>query len=1062
MSMTRELASAVRRTLQLHSEGYASRRESSSSLRRLAVSAAAGLCFMSTVHAQSVTGSIYGNAGAGGGVVVIENIETGAKISVTPDANGRYSATTLPSGRYKVTLERDGTNVVRENVQVRVGQGTEVGLTGDNIETVLVVGTGANQIDLSTVESKLTVTRDLIYNVPVTPNLTSIALLAPGAVQGDSRYGNVPVFSGSSASENAYYINGFPVTQSLTQFGYTELPFNSIDQVQVSTGGYPVEYGRATGGVVSVTTMRGTNDWKFGSQYIFRPESTMGTPRNIYYGPNGRSGLPWGNEGQIYQYRNEDLAERQTVSLFASGPILQDRLFFYVAGEYINVEGGGTTGGGATPNAVASSAGTVATARINGWTEYEQKLPRWLGRLDWNISDRHQVSVTGLQDRIKEHDARSGFDYETLRRVGDVVSTYDRDRTTRTYVGNYSGYITDDLTVSAMYGQSKSEYEGGPGNYNPNCPTILVQVGAEAPNLNYPTCQLSGSADYLDGRFDKTEAWRFDVEYQLGSSHTLKAGYDWLEATSYVGSTNDGIAYPGALGVSFAGGYRWNYYKADDPNEVIYAPMGVGSPASAGGLGLQGYYVERNVGLNLSEPRARQAAQYIKDLWQVTDTVLVELGVRNEQFTNYNSAGTAYIDFDTQIAPRLGVTWDVLGDSSTKLYASAGRYHLAVPNNVARRGADGATNTSEAFVYSGVDPTTGAPTGLISLGPVYSANNEYGQSRDARAFAPSSLESHYQDTFAMGVEHAFDFDTLGRLTGGAKFTYSTLQSAIDDFCDSRPIYEWAATQGNKYTADQIDHVADFFGHCVLINPGESNTYRFDIDGDGQYDSIHLSKEMLRFPKLERKYVAVDLFLERPFSDKWYARLDYTWSQNYGNLEGQLNSDIGQTDVSTTLAGDYWELAENSGGFLPNDRRHMVKMSGYYQITPEFMLSGAFQYASGRPMNCRGAFPNIDPQSPNYGSYHFFCNGEPSPRGTFGRLPNTVRFDLGARYTPDWAPGLNVGVNVFNVFNRQSVANVAELYNQGASANTINPNWLRTVSYTQPRFVELSLRYDFNL
>ena len=95
-----------------------------------------------------------------------------------------------------------------------------------------------------------------------------------------------------------------------------------------------------------------------------------------------------------------------------------------------------------------------------------------------------------------------------------------------------------------------------------------------------------------------------------------------------------------------------------------------------------------------------QTAYYLKDRWQVSDNVLLELGVRNEQFTNYNSAGVAFIDLEDQWAPRLGATWDVFGDSSTKLYASAGRYHLALPNNVARRGADGATNTSEAFVYT--------------------------------------------------------------------------------------------------------------------------------------------------------------------------------------------------------------------------------------------------------------------------------------------------------------------------------------------------------------------------
>lgn len=1036
-------------------------------VKRTALSIALGMCVVSgVVNAQSVTGSIFGNAGAGGGTVVIENMDTGAKITVTPDANGRFTASTLPTGRYKVTLERNGGAVTqRENVRVIVGQGTEVGLSAaasgeaTSLDTVTVVGSAMNTIDVSTVESKLVVTKDILDKVPVTPNLTAVALLAPGVVQGDSRYGNVPVFTGSSASENAYYINGFPVTQSLTQFGYSELPFNAIDQVQVSTGGYSVEYGRATGGVVSVITSSGSNEWKFGGQYVWRPESLQADPKNIYYGPNGRTTLAWGNAGQIYQYRNDNKADRKTLSAYVSGPIIKDRLFFFAAGEFIKSDGGGT-------NSVASTAGAVNNARNNGWTSYVDSTPRWIGKVDWNITDNHRLSVTGLQDRTFSHDDLSGFDYTTFDRVGGVSSTYDRNRTTRTYIGNYTGYFTDNLTVSAMYGESKTDYRGNPGGYNPDCPTIILSAGSQVPGLNYTTCQHSASAGYLEGRFDKAKSGRFDVEYRLGD-HTLKAGYDYVENSSLVGSANDGIAYPGALGYSFAGGYAWTYVKADDPNEPIYSPQGVGSPASGGGYGTQGYYVVRNVGLNISSPRAKQKAQYIKDLWQVTDNVLLELGVRNEQFENYNSAGEAYIKKNTQIAPRLGVTWDVSGDSSTKMYASLGRYHLAVPNNVARRGADGATNTNEAFVYTGVDPTTGAPTGLTPLGPVYSANLEFGQPRDAKSFAPTSLKSHYQDTFAMGVEHNFD-----TVNAGLKFTYSSLGSAIDDFCDFRPVMEWG--HANGYTDEQLgivhdeeagvrvpDHgVAAFFQNCVLINPGEANTYRYDIDGDGTYENIHLTKEMLKFPKLKRKYTALDFFLERPFDGKWYGRIDYTFSKSIGNLEGQLNSDIGQIDVSTTLAGDYWELAQNAYGYLPNDRRHQFKANGYWAITPEITLSGAFTFASGRPMSKRCTDESLDPESPNYGSYQFMCNGVALPRGTYGRLPSTIRLDLGARYNPKWAEGLSFGLNVYNVADRQSVANVEERYNSAASSVTINPNWGRVVSYTTPRYVEFLVRYDW--
>lgn len=1017
--------------------------------RRSALGIAIGVCLMSgAVHGQAVTGSIYGSTGAANSVVVIENLDTGAKVEVNADANGRYTASSLPNGRYKVTSN----GVERDNVRVVAGQGVDVGFASDDstaLSTITVTGS-VNAIDVTTVESKLTLTKEFLQQVPVAPNITNIALLAPGVIQGDSRYGNVAVFTGSSASENAYYINGFPVTQSLTQFGYTELPYNSIDSIQVSTGSYGVEYGRATGGVVSIITSSGSNEWKAGGQVRYRPSSMAANAKDIYYGPNGRADLAWGNAGQIAQYQDEGIDER-AYSAYVSGPIVKDRLFFYAAGEFIQQSDG-------LVRYLASSQNNVNTSLASGWREYDYELPRWLAKLDWNITDNHRLEFTALQDRSKEDEDYNGFDYTTMQEdIGDAVSGYSRDRKTRTYIGNYTGNLTDDLTVSAMYGKSKTDYSGDPKGYNPNCPEISVTAGGEIPGLVYTTCQPSTAPGFLAGRFDENKAYRLDIEWRLGD-HTFKAGWDATDAESLVGSSNYNINYPGTLGETFAGGYRWTYYRADDPNEPIYEPQGVGAPASAGGYGADGYYVIRNIGLNVSSPHVKQTAQYIKDSWQVSDNVMLELGLRNEQFENYSSDGTAFIDFNKQLAPRFGAIWDVNGDSTMKVYGSLGRYHLALPNNVARRGVDGATNTSEAFVYTGIDPVTGAPTGLTALGPVYSPNNEFGQSRDGRSFAPKSLKSHYQDTLVLGVEKALDFADTS-FNSGAKLTYSRLGSAIDDFCDGRPIREWAL-QNPQYTAEQIDGLADFFGHCVLINPGEANTYEYDIDGDGSYDTVHLTRDMLKFPSLKRDYMALDFFLERPFDGTWYARADYVWSKLKGNLEGQLNSDIGQIDVSTTLAGDYWELATHSNGYLPNDRRHQFKLNGYWQFLPEFGVGGVFSYASGRPMNCRGAFPDIDPESPNYGSYHFFCDGVAVPRGTYGRLPPSVRLDLSFRYRPQWQEGLEFGLNIYNVANRQSVANVNELYNQGQSATTLNANWLRTQSYTAPRYVEFVLRYDW--
>ncbi|PPT90589.1 TonB-dependent receptor domain-containing protein, partial [Xanthomonas arboricola] len=90
------------------------------------------------------------------------------------------------------------------------------------------------------------------------------------------------------------------------------------------------------------------------------------------------------------------------------------------------------------------------------------------------------------------------------------------------------------------------------------------------------------------------------------------------------------------------------------------------------------------------------------DRWQVNDHWLLTLGIRNDKFTNYNSDHVAYVDSGDQWAPRVGVSWDVFGDSSFKVFANVGRYYLALPNQVAIRGASASTFTNEYFTYTGI------------------------------------------------------------------------------------------------------------------------------------------------------------------------------------------------------------------------------------------------------------------------------------------------------------------------------------------------------------------------
>jgi outer membrane cobalamin receptor len=196
--------------------------------------------------------------------LVLTNTETGFKRSVNLDSSGRFSLGALPVGSYSVQVLKDG-KVVNSNpdVEVRIGQGTEISFA----DTVVVTGTQiAKKLDMTEMGSTTIFTAKELQRIPVANNVGAIIQLAPNTTSGDSRYGgsNAPSFGGSSASENAYYINGFPVTNSLTQVGFSQLPFNSIAQAQVLTGGYGAEFGRSTGGVVNIITKSGSNEFKAG------------------------------------------------------------------------------------------------------------------------------------------------------------------------------------------------------------------------------------------------------------------------------------------------------------------------------------------------------------------------------------------------------------------------------------------------------------------------------------------------------------------------------------------------------------------------------------------------------------------------------------------------------------------------------------------------------------------------------------------------------------------------------------------------------------------------------
>jgi outer membrane receptor protein involved in Fe transport len=997
-----------------------------------------------TAHGQSTTGAIFGQVPDAAGKTVSVTGTTGVTREVPVDAQGRYRVGNLPLGNYTVNVLQNGQVVdSRKDVTIQVGGSTDVSFAAaasatnaQSLESVTVTANNLPPIDTTSVDSRTVVTAQTLARLPLGRNAEAIALLAPGAVPGSSNLGNgryrTVSFGGSGASENAYYINGYNSSDPYRNLGGVGLPYGAIDQQEVYTGGYSAKYGRSDGGVISQVGKRGTNDWHFGAQVLWEPKFASSAPGSIYYKnlnlPSGYGYEDPDAPGTVYRNRKDNTKWTSTYSAYVGGPLIKDKLFFFVAAEAEKSEGEST--GSVEANPVANN-------------RYTYNLPKYYAKLDWNVNDTNILELTGIHSTDEQRGTYYDYDYDSRSGGAALGSKADTTKITSKYaIAKYTSYITDDVTLTATYGK------GWTDDYLQNpTPGLAQQPYIDRPDLQNPALNggspitnLNTSSTSQDPNAgSKTHGLRLDLEWQLGDHH-LAGGIDNM----HYAADNEGSSTSGP-------GYYLRYRKAsaDNVDLPVNPSLGVGAP------GGDGYYVTKRIFSTVTSMSLDQRAQYLEDRWQINDRWLLSVGVRNDRFKNYNDVHRSYVNNAAQWAPRLGTSWDVFGDSSLKVYANLGRYYLALPNNVAVRGASPSTYTDEYFTYTGID-SRGNPTGLtpISPGPV-SSDGEYGQAVDPESVTARNLRSQYQDEGIFGFDKSLD----GGWVTGAKVTVRKLRTAIDDVCDTHTTDNSGAID-RKFISEGIDPTSVVVPGCVIFNPGDSNTFSFaNANGIGRTEISMSSPDWGFTDKAKRRYYALDLYLDHPFDGKWQGRIDYTFSRSYGNTEGQTKSDIGQTDISKTEDWDSAALMSYANGLLSNDRTHQIKAYGAYQLTPEWLVSGNLRLASGAPKSCLGyqdGEEDIDPSG--YGSAYHNCNGQPSHPGA-KRNPWYRQVDLAVTYRPAlFDSKVAFGLSVFNVTNERKPLNSFSTYE--ASPQTVLNNYDLGQYYQTPRYARLTATYDF--
>ena len=560
--------------------------------------------------------------------------------------------------------------------------------------------------------------------------------------------------------------------------------------------------------------------------------------------------------------------------------------------------------------------------------------------------------------------------------------------------------------MSAMYGKVEfNETDQSP--FDETCPVVY-----DADTKDSLGCWINFNASQNS---DTREQMRVDFEWIIGDDHTLRFGVD-IEANESVNLTSrSGDIY-----------YRYETFKQGATLKNKHTMT-----EAARTVRVQHYNTGGTFKIN-------NTAFYIEDQWDVSDTLRLNLGLRSDSFENLNADGNEFISISNQLAPRLGLSWDVTGDGDHKVFANLGRYFLPVASNTNVRLAGAETYTNDFYLFDSLNsddtPILGAKLGGQQV------------TGDGIAKSPETLVDHdikpmFNDEIMLGYQSKIDEDW----SWGVKFTHRTLGNQIDD----GSVRDALVKKG--YDAKDVDHF-------ILFNPGRDVKFNFDADGDGTAELHTLSAAEMGYPEATRKYNAIDLKLERNWDDIWMFSAKYTWSQNYGNAEGYVKSDNGQDDAGLTTDWDYPYLMDGAYGNLPNDRRHVMKFFGAYTLVENLTVGINSVISSGRPWTAlgKGYTPNSDQYS--YGNT-YWVGDKKFARGAMGRTPWTVKFDVNATYKiPVGDSQITARLDIFNLFNAQTATRFNEIAETAIGQS--DPNFSNVESRLSPRKVQLTLNYKF--
>ena len=1051
-----------------------------------------------------INGAVVQNA-----KVTVSGEKTVDRVATT-NYDGIFEVDNLTPGSYRVKAEQTGFKATAvSEVEVFVGKTTALKLTLDagNISEVVEITAGAAAVDQSSTAVGANLDDELFHNIPVQRGVTGLFYLAPGTT--DSLGGGTanPSISGGSPLDNLYIADGVSITDSAfgglgvfsRSYGTLGVGINTafIKEVQVKTGGFEPQYGQAQGGIVNIITQSGGNEYH-GAVYGFaRPKAFEGTRRQP-------------DDFSVNKFGKTLHEENYDVGVNAGGyvPGLRNNLFFFgsfnpsVRREIVR----GATGSG--------------LERILGNTVQRYRTLNYALKLEYVLNQNHAITFSIFGDPT-----RTNLAPIRLLNIDNTTTNSKLDFGTRNTSVRYGGTLSPNWTLSGSFSQGRNHFdESGFANFSAigdrtqpargNFRAIGLGFFEPSDGTTYRATLDTSKEISLLGTHTLGVGYQYQRALYKGMLANSGPFYT-MPAANATGVSLASTSIGGPLAATLIGQQvNANFTMLTAPASCTLCPF-----LSIPGVGDQRVFL-RGGGFshNLTfDTKSSYHAGYVQDTWRLNRFVTALLGLRAEQERLIGSPGPqtgkrpAY-SFTDQWAPRLGVTVDPLGRGKTKVYYNFGRFFEYIPLDLPER----ALTTDIGFGLARFAPdffidATGARRARLNefgtVIPIVDAahllNRAAGgtgggisvAAQDPVNFILPGTKLGFTDENIIGFEqqlpHGFVLSVrymnrqIKRIVEDAavvspeaasffgQFYFignvnSKLDAAVNPVSHVLPptfvpvldpVTRLPANLPNKCDPNLFTDVFNFQGNLLGYVCYEAVGANGQPAGSSGADGVPDG-----FPNPVHKYTAVEIELNKRFSNNWQLLSNWRIASLRGNFEGHFRNDNGQTDPAISslfdfTEGDFGLLGDqNAVGPLNTDRHHVVNIYGSYAFSNKgfkglrrrlkgLNLGAGLHMESGVPVSEFLAHPvYLNPGEIPVGG-----------RGKLGRTPFFAQLDLHGEYPWQISERMKLSfiADFFNVTNNRRV----RLPNQfrESTAGQLNPDFLQPQSFHLPFNMRLGAR-----